>query len=66
MNMLSNEQVSNELVSKERGLKWMVSNEWSQMNGLKWIGLNSHGTVYLILFLSFKVDQLIIVLFLLF
>ena len=36
--------------SNECGLKWLwsqmnvVSNEWSQMNGLKWIGLNSHGT----------------------
>jgi len=62
VNVVSNEQVSKECVLKWSvlkwiGLKWMlsqmswsqmnvVSNEWSQMNGLKWIGLNSHGTVF--------------------
>jgi len=30
----------------DRGLKCRgLKRTWSQMNGLKWIGLNSHGTV---------------------
>jgi len=41
INVVSNEQVSNERGLKCIGHKW----RWSEMNGLKWIGLNSHGTV---------------------
>jgi len=40
MNVVSNVVVSNE----------QVSNEWSRMYGLKWIGLNSHGTWWTLCF----------------
>ena len=57
-----NEQkFSTNVVSNECRLMWMwsrmntseknvVSNEWSQMNGLKSIGLNSHGTHQLLVY----------------
>jgi len=45
MNRSQMNLVSNVLVSNERGLQWMVSNEWSHINDLKWIGLNSHRTM---------------------
>jgi len=32
MNRSQMNVVSNVVVSNERGLEWMVSNEWSQMN----------------------------------
>jgi len=32
MNVVSNEQVSNEHGLRWSGLKWMVSNEWSQLS----------------------------------
>ena len=42
MNVVANEKVSKERGLECIGLKWT----WSQFNGLKWIGINNLGTVF--------------------